>query len=54
MSLPGERERAGRGGRRAGAQGAQPQPGQSDYFFSVAEPDPGFGAFLQGFGSALI
>ncbi len=46
MSLPGERERAGGGGRRAGAQGAQPQPGQVNFFFSGSDPDPGSGAFL--------
>ncbi len=45
MSLPGERERASRGGRRAGAQGAQPQPGQSNNLI-VRDPDPGSSAFL--------
>ncbi len=45
MSLPGERERAGGGGRRAGAQGAQPQPGQGNNLI-VEDPDPGSGAFL--------
>jgi hypothetical protein len=43
VSLPGERERAGRGGRRTGAQGAQPQPGQNNNFIV---PDLESGAFL--------